>query len=291
MTQAAPLRARAEAEAALLPPLLAQAEQLAGTVLLGEHGRRRAGLGDDFWQYRPVQQGDSATMIDWRRSARGDQTYVRQREWQVAQAVMFWVDRSASMRFASGTSPEKVDRARLLALSLAVMLIRGGERIGLLQSNLPPKGGSGQLGIAARMLCEDDARENGSPDADGLVPHCQAVFISDFLGHIDPVSDALEKASEQGVRGVLLQILDPAEERFPYKGRTVFESMGGTYSHETLKAGALQDRYAARLAERKDRLAQLARLAGWQFHTHHTNDTAQGTLLWAWHALDQRVRR
>ncbi|HSG54775.1 MAG TPA: DUF58 domain-containing protein, partial [Paracoccaceae bacterium] len=44
MTQPQPLtlRARAEAEAARFPPLLARAEHLAGTVLLGEHGRRRA---------------------------------------------------------------------------------------------------------------------------------------------------------------------------------------------------------------------------------------------------------
>lgn len=64
-------RARAEEEASRLPPLLARAEQLAGTVLLGEHGRKRAGLGDDFWQYRPMMPGDTYRSIDWRRSGRG----------------------------------------------------------------------------------------------------------------------------------------------------------------------------------------------------------------------------
>ena len=77
MSTVAPLRARAEHDAARLPPLLARAEHLAGTVLLGEHGRRRAGLGDDFWQYRPVQAGDERRYIDWRRSALSDAQFVR----------------------------------------------------------------------------------------------------------------------------------------------------------------------------------------------------------------------
>ena len=114
------LRPRAEQEAAHLPPLLARAEQLAGAVLLGEHGRRRAGLGDDFWQYRPMRPGDSRRMIDWRRSARSDAQFVREKEWQIAQSVQLWVDPAASMRFASGPAlPEKADRARLVALAAA----------------------------------------------------------------------------------------------------------------------------------------------------------------------------
>ena len=44
------LRDRAEGLTGHLPPLLASAEHLAATVLLGEHGRRRSGMGDEFWQ-------------------------------------------------------------------------------------------------------------------------------------------------------------------------------------------------------------------------------------------------
>ena len=128
MTQSNALRHRAEAEASRLPPLLARADHLAGTVLLGDHGRRRAGMGDDFWQYRPAQIGDSRRMIDHRRSARGDHQFVREREWQIAQSVMLWVDQGASMRFSSDTHLEtKADRARLLGLGIAILLVRGGE--------------------------------------------------------------------------------------------------------------------------------------------------------------------
>ncbi|MEO0389520.1 MAG: DUF58 domain-containing protein, partial [Pseudomonadota bacterium] len=142
MSASAPieLRAKAETEAARLPALLARAEHLANAVLLGDHGRRRAGMGDDFWQYRPAQQGDSRRLIDHRRSAMGDVQFVREREWQIAQSVMLWCDLGASMRFASGAAvPEKGDRARVLTLALAILLIRGGERVGLTGTRLPPR--------------------------------------------------------------------------------------------------------------------------------------------------------
>ncbi|SDI89711.1 DUF58 domain-containing protein [Lutimaribacter saemankumensis] len=292
MTTPLALRARAESEAARLPPLLARAEQLAGTVLLGEHGRRRAGLGDDFWQYRPAQPGDPAHRIDWRRSGRGDQQFVREREWQIAQSVMLWVDRAASMRFSSDKGlPEKGDRARLLALALSVMLIRGGERVGLTGASLPPRRGNAQLERLAAIFMDDDASDYGEPEARGMIPHARAVFISDFMGDVAPVHAALTKAADRGVRGLLIQVLDPSEEAFPFQGRTVFESVGGTLSHETLKAGDLRDRYLQRLAARKDELAQLCRATGWQYHCHHTGDSAQAALLWAWRAMDQGAVR
>ena len=286
-TPPASLRARAEAEAAHFPPLLARAEHLAGAVLLGEHGRRRAGLGDDFWQYRPMQPGDSRRMIDWRRSGRSDAQYVREKEWQIAQSVQLWVDQAASMRFSGAPcTPEKADRARLLALAVAVLLIRAGERVGLTGSTLPPRRGEVQIQRLAQVFSTDDSADYAVPESRGMLPHARAVFVSDFLGDISAVSSALTKAADRGVRGVLLQVLDPSEEAFPFRGRTVFQSIGGTLAHETLKADELRDRYLARLAARKDELAALCAATGWRYHCHHTGDSAQSALLWLYGALD-----
>ena len=282
------LRARAEAEAALLPALLARADHLAGTVLLGDHGRRRAGLGDDFWQYRPAQPGDSRRMIDHRRSARGDMQYVREREWQVAQSVMLWIDQGASMRFASDEKrlPTKGKRARLLGLATAILLIRGGERVGLTGTTLPPRRGNAQVLRLAQCLTEDAPEDYAPPEHRAMIPHARAVFVSDFMGPMDEVRLALTKAADRGVRGVVLQVLDPAEEQFPYRGRTIFESVGGSLAHETLKADELRARYLERLAARREELAALCRATGWQFGQHHTGESAQAALLWLWRALD-----
>ena len=286
MTETADLRARAEALGQSLPPLLAEAELLASTIMMGEHGRRRAGQGDEFWQYRPAHAGDSARLIDWRRSARSDTTFVREREWQAAQSVTLWVDPARSMNYTGDTSrAPKGDRARLLALAVAVLLLRAGERVGLSGQGTPPRSGRGQLLRLARGLVEDDS-DYGTPDATGIASHGRAVFLSDFMGDLSGIESALAQASDRGARGVLMQVLDPSEEDFPFDGRTIFESMGGTLRHETLRAGDLRARYLARLEERKDRLAMLARAVGWHYHCHHTGQGAQPALLWLFRALE-----
>ncbi|WP_298934185.1 DUF58 domain-containing protein [uncultured Ruegeria sp.] len=291
MNAALTLRERSEAEASRLPPLLARAEHLAGTVLLGDHGRRRSGMGDDFWQYRPAQIGDSRRMIDHRRSARGDQQFVREREWQIAQSIMLWVDQGSSMRFASEkTLPTKADRARLLGLATAILLARGGERVGLTGTTLPPRRGNAQIIRLAQAWSKDEQTDYAPPEHRAMIPHARAVFISDFLGPMDEVQLALTKAADRGVRGVVLQILDPGEETFPYQGRTIFESVAGSVRHETLKAGELRERYLDRLARRKDALTQLCRATGWRLGLHHTGDSAQAALLWLYRALDGGTR-
>ena len=287
MNATAPLRARAEALGQALPPLLAEAEHLAATVILGEHGRRRAGMGDEFWQYRPATASDSARMIDWRRSARSDGHFLREREWQASQTVTLWVDPAKSMTFSGDKArAPKADRARLLALALAVLLLRGGERVGLAGGDAPPRGGKAQLLRLAQAL-SDGGADYGVPDTSGMASHGRAVFVSDFLGDPDMVETALAFSSDRGVRGALVQVLDPAEEEFPFDGRTIFESMGGTVRHETLRAGDLRARYLERLAARKTRLADLARASGWHYHCHHTGASAQSALLWLYRALER----
>ena len=280
------LRADAEAQAAALPALLARAEYLAGAVLLGDHGRRRAGMGDDFWQYRPAQPGDSRRLIDHRRSAMGDVEFVREREWQIAQSVMLWVDQGASMRFASSNAlPTKADRARLLGLAVAILLVRGGERVGLTGTTLPPRRGNSQIMRLAEMFTTDSEEDYAPPEHRAMIPSARALFISDFMGDVSEVKLALTKAADRGVRGVLLHVLDPSEEEFPFKGRTIFESVGGTLNHETLKANDLRDRYLDRLASRKAELQALCEITGWQYGQHHTNLSAQSALLWLYGAL------
>ncbi|TMM52464.1 DUF58 domain-containing protein [Sulfitobacter sabulilitoris] len=281
------LRARAEEQAASLPPLLARAEHLAGAVLLGDHGRRRAGMGDDFWQYRPAQMGDSRRMIDHRRSARGDTEFVREREWQIAQSVMLWVDQGASMRFSSDPNvPQKGDRARLLGLALSILLVRGGERVGLTGTTLPPRRGTAQILRLAEMLSEDGPDDYQPPEHRAMIPSARAVFISDFMGDTSAVKTALTKAADRGVRGVMLHVLDPSEEAFPFRGRTIFESVGGSLRHETLKANDLKARYLDRLAARKDELRHLCSVTGWHYGVHHTDASAQTALLWLYRAMD-----
>ena len=191
------------------------------------------------------------------------------------------------MAFASRPElPGKGARARLLAMSLAILLVRGGERVGLLGGDVPPRASKTQLNRIATALMDHAEDDYGAPGE--VVPPVgsRALFLSDFLGDIGPAEAALARAADRDVRGVLLQVLDPAEVAFPFRGRTVFESMGGALRHETLHAGDLRQRYLDRLGERRDRLAALARRTGWLHLEHATDAPAAPTLLTLFAAVE-----
>src|SRR5918998_6034164 len=127
-----------------LPRLVLEARRVAATLSHGIHGRRRSGIGETFWQFRPFVTGEAAQRVDWRRSARDDRLYVREREWEAAQNVWLWIDRSASMGYASSLAQApKVERALVLGLALADVFVEGGERVGLL--GLSPARASRQI--------------------------------------------------------------------------------------------------------------------------------------------------
>src|SRR5689334_25347369 len=118
--------------AASMPRLILEARKIAATVIHGLHGRRRAGSGENFWQFRRYVPGEEARRIDWRRSARDDNLYVREQEWEAAHTIWIWPDRSASMAFASKKSRDsKLERALIVAFALAELLVEGGERVGV----------------------------------------------------------------------------------------------------------------------------------------------------------------
>ena len=104
----------------------------------GVHGRRQAGPGETFWQFRPFVSGEPAARVDWRRSAREDRAFVREREWEAAHTRL---DLVRPLAF-DGASPRtsrlrQVDRATVLALALADLAVRGGERAGLIGLTRP----------------------------------------------------------------------------------------------------------------------------------------------------------
>ena len=282
------LRRAGEALSGALPALLVSAEHLTTSVLPGAHGRRRSGPGSEFWQFRPIGPGDEASRIDWRRSARGDDLYLRESEWQAARPVSLWVDGGAAMNFSGDKTREtKSYRARLLAMALALVLLRGGERVGLAEADMTPRAGRAQANRLAVALAEEPgvSGEHGAIDLQAAPTGGHVVLFSDFLGELQHIEGALALAAARSMRGILVQVLDPVEEAFPYDGRTRFESMSGHMSFETLRAGDLRDQYRDKLAARKDRLAAMARQSGWHATTLHTDRSAAEGLLWLYQAL------
>jgi uncharacterized protein (DUF58 family) len=286
MAEAASVQHRAEELAATLPPLLVAAERVAATVAQGVHGRRRVGQGDSFWQFRQYEPGDSAQRIDWRESAKSQRLYVRETEWEAAQSVWLWRDASPSMDYASGGAvPTKRARADLLLVALAALLVRGGERASMLGTGMPPFSGRVALGRIAALVDRPTGAGASLPDYEPLPRHAQIVLIGDFLSPLDEVHAAIARFAAVGLRGHMLQILDPAEETLPFAGRVRFEGIEEDDEILLSRVETVREEYTGRLAAHREGLAAIARPAGWSFTTHRTDRAPHSALLALYTAL------
>ncbi len=270
------LQHQAEGLSATLPPLLVDAEHLAASVSLGVHGRRRTGAGESFWQFRRYRAPDAVTAIDWRQSAKSQHLYVREREWEAAQTVWLWRDGGSNMDFASGRNAvTKKARADLLLLALASLLVRGGERVGYWASGDPAAVSKLSLSRIARQLMQG-RNDGGTPPAAPAARGAQIVWFGDFL---DPQTEqAMRRLSRAGIAGHLVRIVDPAEEEFPYAGRTRFE-IGRAQSDIYGRAERLQAGYRARFTAHGEMIAQAASRLGWSVTVHRTDHTPQAALI------------
>ncbi len=267
---------------------MVEAEHVATTVAQGVHGRRRVGLGETFWQFRRYETGDSPQSIDWRQSAKSDRVFVREMEWEAAQSVWIWRDTSASMAWASTQDlPEKRRRADILALALAVLLIRGGEFVTFLGSDLRPSNGKTTLERLAKVIDRGERSDSGLPPALPLPRFAQVVMIGDFLSPLKEIEDVARSYAARGVKGHLLQVLDPAEELLPYDGRTRFEGLEGEDSWLLSKVEAVRTPYRNRFKAQCEGLESIARRLDWGYSAHRTDRAPNAALLALYLAMTQ----
>lgn len=262
--------------ASSLPGMVHRAHEIAASVAYGVHGRRRAGQGETFWQYRPFTNGEAAHRIDWRRSARSDQLYVREREWEAAHDYFLWMDCSSSMAFASSLAQDdKLSRGVTLGLALADVLVRGGERVAALGLTAPISARDviDRLSRALYERARETACDELPPDAP-LRPRARAVLISDFLCDLDALADRLRRFADAGVSGALLMITDPSEESFPFSGETLFLDTDGGPAFHAGDARTLRAAYAKRFEAHRETVREAARAFGFLFLQHHTDRPA-----------------
>ncbi len=273
----ASLQDEAEELSSALPPLMVEAERLASAVSIGIHGRRKAGMGESFWQFRRFRAEDPSTAIDWRQSAKSQHLFVREREWEVAQSVWFWRDGSPGMRFKSGTVT-KLDRANLLALALASALVRGGERVAVLGQPHAPANSRAALRRMGYALSDTPSNDALPPNVP-LSRNAQFVWFSDFLSPLTEVEAVLRRVTQSGSNGYLVHIIDPAEEDFPYEGRTRFEAPGQDMMETLGRAETVAGTYRTRFKAHAETVALLAGKLGWNYLAHRTDRSPQTALV------------
>jgi uncharacterized protein (DUF58 family) len=271
--------AAARTLAASIPRLILEARRVASTVIHGLHGRRRAGPGENFWQYRRFVSGEPATRVDWRRSARDEHLYVREREWEAAHTVWIWVDRSASMAFVSALSATpKLDRALVIGFALAHLLVEGGERIGL-PDLMRPTADRNVIEKMAQAMVHDRGDRPSLPPSFSPSPLAEAVVLSDLWSPIEEVRRTITQLAAGGAQGHVVQIVDPAEETFPYSGRIEFVEPEGAGSVTAGRAESWQTEYAARIESHRTAIRAETDRLGWSFTIHRTDWPASQLLL------------
>ncbi|WP_336057006.1 DUF58 domain-containing protein [Nitratireductor sp. CH_MIT9313-5] len=270
--------ARARMRASLVPDLLVDARRVANNVIAGWHGRRRRGIGENFWQFRPYTEGEAVSRIDWRRSARDEHLYVRDREWEAAHTVWLWADRSPSMRFQSKTaSVSKESRALVLALSLAELLSRSGERIAWPGLTDPFSARNGAERLAHHLVHASE--EDEFPDLGTVKRFSDVVLVSDFLDTPEETMRRLDVLARTGARAHLIEVADPAEETFPYTGRTEFRDPESGAKLTAGRAETLAEDYRNLYAARRDTLSRWCKKIGWSYTVNHTDRLASEALV------------
>ena len=271
--------------AASMPRLILESRKIAATVIHGLHGRRRPGSGENFWQFRRFVSGEEARRIDWRRSARDDHLYVREQEWEAAHTIWIWPDRSPSMTFVSRLARDsKLERTLIATFALAEVLVEAGERVGL-PGLMRPTGSRAVIDRMAEAIVHDPAERASLPLGFAPASLSEIVLLSDLWSPIEEIRAILTQLSTNGSQGHLVQIVDPAEESFPYSGRIEFIEPEGAGEITAGRAENWRNEYAARLKRHRDEIrAETARL-GWSFTIHRTDRPANELLL----ALHARI--
>jgi uncharacterized protein (DUF58 family) len=283
MTLSASIRHEAAALSARLPSLVIAARKVAQTVRHGVHGRRQAGSGENFWQFRPFLSGEPSSKVDWRRSAREEHAYVREREWEAAHTVWIWFDRSASMRFGSSLAlTTKIDRAVVIGLAFADLCVRGGERAGFLGLTRPISD-AGIVERFAEAIATDERlhgpSESGLPPAVPAPTRSMVLLIGDFLGEPEPTEQAIRAISAEGAIGELVTVVDPIEETYPFSGNVEFLHPDGRLRLLRPKAQNIREAYLAKLAAHREELRRICASRGWGMSLSRTDGSAAETLL------------
>jgi uncharacterized protein (DUF58 family) len=252
-----------------------KAERIAATVVLGVHGRRRAGPGENFWQYRNYSFGDSTQRIDWHRSARADSIYIRENEWEAANTLWLWSNSGPRMDFRSHLGTEtKKDASQILQLAMASLAVRAHERIGVLGSAQRAGVGKPALRQMANQLLQ--SHSSPLPKPTHVQRQSAAILISDFLDEPETIKRALTPLAQTGVRG---HLADPAEETLPYYGRVEFLGLDTATKFLASKTENLRQRYAQAYALQRETVRQLAARLGWSFTIHRTDQPLARCLL------------
>ena len=274
------MRLNAEELSNKIPSLYVKADRIANTIWEGMHNRNKDGLGDNFWQFRKYEYGDPAHLIDWKKTAKSNETFIQEKELQTLQNFVIWRDTSRSMNFRSSESIDtKLYRANLFTLTLTIILSKSGENIVLngLKTELL-KGGNAVNFVSNQINEKVTDSFKSSPNINEIKNNSDVILIGDFLNNINETEKTIKELSNRGINGIIIQILDPAERFFPYKGRINFNGLEGEKNILIGKAESVRNDYKKAIKIHIEKLEKLTTSYSWKYILDNSDQDASISL-------------
>ena len=274
------MRLKAEELSNKIPSLYVKADRIANTIWEGMHNRNKDGLGDNFWQFRKYEYGDPAHLIDWKKTAKSNETFIQEKELQTLQNFVIWRDTSRSMNFRSSESIDtKLYRANLFTLTLTIILSKSGENIVLngLKTELL-KGGNAVNFVSNQINEKVTDSYKSSPNVNEIKNNSDVILIGDFLNNIIETEKTIKELSNRGINGIIIQILDPAERFFPYKGRINFNGLEGEQNILIGKAESVRNDYKKAIKIHIEKLEKLTTSYSWKYILDNSDQDASISL-------------
>lgn len=244
--------------------LLLEARRLNRSLKMGEHGRRTAGAGSDFWQFRKFENGlDSPRLINWKQSAKSDGLFVRETEWSAPQTLSIVVDRTVDNFIDHPKSKAYLNA--LIALTLGYAYSDVSEKVRIDCGEFLHMERPRDHVEIANALLRPAASNWRLPATNDIPQNSKALLLSSFFNDRGQLREFLAQVTERGITGCLVQVVTNDELTFPFSGRVKFENAAGASVFQSNQARGLKTEYLKKLADNQHQLNLLALSCGWTF--------------------------
>tara|TARA_Y100000310_G_scaffold219247_1_gene220645 strand:+ start:12218 stop:13105 length:888 start_codon:yes stop_codon:yes gene_type:complete len=229
-------------------------QRLVTSNLVGGYLSVFRGRGLEFQDFRKYDQGDDATLIDWKASLKSNQLLIKEFVEERNLNVFFLIDVSNSMVFST-TDKLKIEYAAELIATLSNAITSAGDSIGYaffndkVTKHVPPSQGMKRHFQLIKALV--DPRDYGGKydltealrfTLSYLKQFSVVIVVSDFIGLKNHWKNELKVVGKKfDLIGVMIR--DPVEEDLPdYNGRV---TLGDVFSNKQIVVDtyAIKDQY------------------------------------------------
>jgi uncharacterized protein (DUF58 family) len=264
------------------------ARQIVDGFMAGAHASPSHGFAVEFAHHREYVPGDDIKHLDWKVFGRTERFYLKQYQLETDFTCWLVVDGSGSMRYSSH-DVSKYDYACILAATLAYVVVRQGDRVGLsvadatIERFVRASGAGNQLGEVVRQLALGPTNQPSQlglalGELAGRIGRRGIVFVfSDFFDDIDELIKGFHRLRFDRHDIIAVTVVDPAELDFPFTAATKFKGLEIPEELLTDPRG-LRQAYLDELHGHRDRLHRRCRELGVHLLECRTNTDPGRTL-------------